>query len=43
MTESARKNNEIATNSARLQELHQEYQEEQKRLEQLYEQWEALM
>ncbi len=41
--EEAFSDNEIATNSARLQELHQEYQEEQKRLEQLYEQWEALM
>ncbi len=41
--EEAFSDNEIATKSARLQELHQEYQEEQKRLEQLYEQWEALM
>ncbi len=34
---------EVATNSAKLQELHQEYQEKQKELESLYEQWEALI
>lgn len=41
--EGAFSDSEIATNSARLQELHQEYQEKQKELEHLYEQWEALM
>lgn len=34
---------EIATNSAKLQELHQEYEQKQKELEDLYERWEALM
>lgn len=34
---------EVATNSAKLQELHQEYQEKQEELELLYEKWEALM
>lgn len=34
---------EIATNSARLQEVHQEYAGCQKELEALYEKWEALM
>ena len=34
---------EIATNSARLQEVHQEYAGCQKELEVLYEKWEALM
>lgn len=34
---------EVATNSEKLQELHQEYQEKQKELESLYEQWEALI
>ena len=34
---------EIATNSAKLQELHQEYQEKQRKLQALYERWETLM
>lgn len=34
---------EVATNSAQLQELHQEYAECQKTLEELYETWENLM
>ena len=34
---------EIATNSVKLQELHQEYEAKQKELEELYERWEALV
>lgn len=34
---------EIATNSAKLQELHGEYEEKQRELEALYEKWEELM
>ncbi len=41
--EEAFSDSEIATNSAKLQELHQEYEEKQKELEALYEHWETLM
>ncbi len=41
--EEAFADSEIATNSAKLQELHQEYAEKQQRLEELYEKWEGLM
>lgn len=41
--EEAFSDSEIATNSARLQELHQEYAQKQQELEELYEEWEALM
>lgn len=41
--EEAFTDNEIATNSAKLQELHQEYEEKQRELETLYEQWEELL
>ncbi len=34
---------EIATNSAKLQELHREYEEKQQELEALYEKWEELL
>lgn len=34
---------EIATNSAKLQELHQEYEQKQQELEALYERWEELL
>ncbi len=41
--EEAFADSEIATNSAKLQELHQEYEEKQRELEALYERWEELM
>lgn len=41
--EEAFADSEIATNSAKLQELHQEYAEKQQELEKLYEVWEQLM
>ncbi len=41
--EAAFSDSEIATNSAKLQELHQEYQEKQRKLQALYERWETLM
>lgn len=41
--EEAFADSEIATNSAKLQELHQEYEETQRELEALYEKWEELM
>lgn len=41
--EEAFADSEIATNSAKLQELHQEYEEKQRELEALYEKWEELM
>lgn len=41
--EEAFSDSEIATNSAKLQELHQEYDAKQKELEALYEKWETLM
>jgi ATP-binding cassette subfamily F protein 3 len=41
--EEAFADSEIATNSAKLQELHQEYEEKQRELETLYEEWEELM
>lgn len=41
--EEAFADSEIATNSAKLQELHQEYSEKQQELEKLYEVWEQLM
>ncbi len=41
--EEAFADSEIATNSAKLQELHQEYEEKQRELEILYERWEELM
>ena len=41
--EEAFADSEIATNSAKLQELHQEYEEKQRELEILYERWEKLM
>ena len=41
--EEAFADSEIVTNSAKLQELHQEYAEKQQELEKLYEAWEQLM
>ncbi len=41
--EEAFADSEIATNSAKLQDLHQEYEEKQRELEALYERWEELM
>lgn len=41
--EEAFADSEIATNSAKLQELHQEYEEKQRELEALYEKWGELM
>lgn len=41
--EEAFSDSEIATNSVKLQELHQEYEEKQRELEGLYEKWEELM
>ena len=41
--EEAFSDSEVATNSAKLQELHQEYEEKQKELEELYGKWEELM
>lgn len=41
--EEAFADSEIATNSAKLQELHQEYEKRQRELESLYEKWGELM